>query len=62
MTDTIDISGMKFKRPVAPKTRLFRKLRLIYLDWQFIVIMRRIERSIIKLEKLKKLEKQLQDS
>ena len=59
--ETVDISGMRFKPPKRPYKGFFRRMRLIYLDWQFIVIMRRIERSIIKLEKLKKLEKQLNE-
>ena len=55
MSDTVDISGMKFKRSVSPQKphiRLFRKLRLAYIDWQYRVLMRRVQRSIDKLRVL----------
>ena len=55
MSDTVDISGLKFKRPASPKKphmRLFRKLRLAYINWQYRVLMRRTQRSINKLRVL----------
>ena len=50
--ETVDISGMKFKRPVSPKLPMFRKLRLAYIDWQYRVLMRRTQRLINKLKVL----------
>ena len=59
MTDTIDISGMKFKRPVTSKTRLFRKMRLWYIDWKYRTLMRRVQRSIDKLRALDEIAQEL---
>ena len=62
MTNTIDISGMKFKRPVSPQKphiRLFRKLRLAYINWQYRVLMRRTQRSIDKLRALDELAQEI---
>lgn len=59
MTDTIDISGMRFKPPIGPKLPLFRKLRLAYIDWQYRTLMRRVQRSIDKLRALDEIAQEL---